>query len=54
MAPAGNKAKWLSSVNHTTKTVHHHHHRHRHHGGSQKLGGVLTFLTFSSNQFYNK
>ena len=50
MAPAGNKAKWLSSVNHTTKTVHHH----RHHGGSQKLGGVLTFLNFSSNQFYNK
>ena len=26
MAPAGNKAKHLSSVNHTTKTIHHHHH----------------------------
>ena len=28
MIPAGNKAKRLSSVNHTTKTIHdHHHHR---------------------------
>ena len=27
MVPAGNKAKRLSSVNHTTKTIHHHHHR---------------------------
>ena len=27
--PAGNKAKHLSSVNHTTKTNHHHHHHHR-------------------------
>ena len=26
MVPAGNKAKWLSSVNHTTITIHHHHH----------------------------
>ena len=26
MVPAGNKAKSLSSVNHTTKTIHHHHH----------------------------
>ena len=25
MVPAGNKAKSLSSVNHTTKTIHHHH-----------------------------
>ena len=25
MAPAGNKAKRLSSANHTTKTIHHHH-----------------------------
>ena len=31
MAPAGNKAKRLSSVNHTTKTIHHHHHYHHHH-----------------------
>ena len=26
MVPVGNKAKRLSSVNHTTKTIHHHHH----------------------------
>ena len=26
MVPAGNKAKRLSSVNYTTKTIHHHHH----------------------------
>ena len=25
MVPAGNKAKSLSLVNHTTKTIHHHH-----------------------------
>ena len=30
MVPAGNKAKRLSSVNHTTKTIHHHHHLHHH------------------------
>ena len=28
MVPAGNKAKLLSSVNHTTKTIRHHHHHH--------------------------
>ena len=28
MVPTGNKAKRLSSVNHTTKTIHHHHHHH--------------------------
>ena len=26
MVPAGNKAKRISSVNHTTKTIHHQHH----------------------------
>ena len=26
MVPAGNKARRLLSVNHTTKTIHHHHH----------------------------
>ena len=31
MAPAGNKTKRLSSVNHTTKTIHHHYHHHHHH-----------------------
>ena len=30
MVPAGNKAKRLSSANHTTKTIHHHHHHHLH------------------------
>ena len=29
MVPTGNKAKRLSSVNHTTKTIHHHHHDHQ-------------------------
>ena len=29
MVPAGNKAKRLSSVNHTTETIHHHHHPRR-------------------------
>ena len=29
MIPAGNKAKRLSSINHTTKTIHHHHHLRR-------------------------
>ena len=28
MVPAGNKGKRLSSVNHTTETIHHHHHHH--------------------------
>ena len=28
MVPAENKAKRLSSVNHTAKTIHHHHHHH--------------------------
>ena len=28
---AGNKAKHLSPVNHTTKAIHHCHHRHHHH-----------------------
>ena len=31
MVPAGNRAKYLSSVNHTTKLIHHHHHHHHHH-----------------------
>ena len=29
MVSAGNKAKSLSSVNHTTKTIYHHHHHHK-------------------------
>ena len=31
MVLVGNKVKRLSSVNHTTKTMHHHHHHHHHH-----------------------
>ena len=31
VVPAGNKAKRLSLVNHTTKTIHDHHHHHHHH-----------------------
>ena len=33
MVPAGNKAKYLSLVNHTTKKInpHQHHHHHHHH-----------------------
>ena len=30
MVPAGNKAKRLPLVNHTTKRFHHHHHYHHH------------------------
>ena len=29
MVPAGKKAKFLSSVKHTTKTIHYHHHHHQ-------------------------
>ena len=29
--PGWHKAKRLSSVNHTTKTIHHYHHHHHHH-----------------------
>ena len=31
MVSAGNKAKRLSLLNHTTKTIHHRHHYHHHH-----------------------
>ena len=31
MVPAGNKAKQLWSINHTTKTIHHHHHQQQQH-----------------------
>ena len=31
MVSAGKKAKRLSSVNYTTKTIHHHYHHHHHH-----------------------
>ena len=37
MVPAGNKAKRLSSVNHTTITIHHHHHYHQATGEINKI-----------------
>ena len=43
MDPAGNNAKYLSLVNHTTKTILHHHHHHHHHGTGRRLL-LLTFL----------
>ena len=39
MVPAGNQAKRLSSVNHTTITNHHYHHHHHH---------QLTILSFGN------
>ena len=41
MVPAGNKAKRLSSVNHTTKTIHHHHHHHLHRVHKFSLSSTL-------------
>ena len=38
MIPAGNKAKRLSSVSHTTKTNHHHHHHPAHFSFAPGLG----------------
>ena len=38
---AGNKAKRLSSVNHTTKTILHHHHHHHHHHHRPLIGQVI-------------
>ena len=37
MVLAEDKAKRLSSVNHTTKTIHHHHHHYHHHQNFEKL-----------------
>ena len=57
MVPAGNKAKHLSSINHTTKTIHHHHHNHHHHQGVvQKYPKVEFFIgsllqIFKANDF---
>ena len=41
MVPAGNKAERLSSVNHTTKTIHRHHHHHHHHQVIQPNAALL-------------
>ena len=49
MVPAGNKAKRLSSVSHTTKTLHHHHHHHHHH----ETNRAKTFQNKFSKYFLN-
>ena len=50
MAPARYKAKRLSSVNHTTKTIHHHHHHHHHHHNQ----GETPYCTYTSKQTFEK
>ena len=50
MVTAGNKAKRLSSVNHTTKTIHRHHHHHHHH--HQAVVGFGT--TYGNNKKIKK
>ena len=42
MVPAGNKTKCLSSVNHTTKTIHHHHHHHWIHSYELTINSLLS------------
>ena len=49
MIPIGNKAKCLSSVNHTTKTIHHHH---RHHHCHTHLREPLTMELSFPIQLY--
>ena len=46
MVPVGNKAKRLSSVNHTTKTIHHHHHHHHHHHQQWQQWNYLCLTLF--------
>ena len=45
MVPAGNKAKHLSSVNYTTKTIHHHHQQQQHIILQTKVSQPLTKLS---------
>ena len=45
MVPAGNKAKRLSSINHTTKTIHHHHHQKALIKILKKILSVIVLLT---------
>ena len=54
MVPAGNKAKRLLSVKHTTKAIHHH--RHKMHKSAYKgVGGTphvhVCYCTISSQVF---
>ena len=54
MVTAGNKAKRLSSVNHTTKTTHHHHHHHhhlRHHHYFSDYDEVKVQIRFKNKDF---
>ena len=51
MVPAENKAKRLSSVNHTARTIHHHHHHH-HHQGSLKDKILDPFNTKSDAKIF--
>ena len=51
MVPAGIKAKRLSTVNHTSKTIYHHHHHHHHHhhyGWKHSLQIIKLFQIFCS------
>ena len=51
----------LSSVNHTTKTIHHqHHHHHRHHNriiykseNLNRINGLFVILNLESNKYIN-
>ena len=45
MVPAGNTAKRLSSVNHSTKTIHHHHHQKALIKILKKILSVIVLLT---------
>ena len=52
MVPAGNKVKHLSSVNHTTKTIHHHHHGHEyfsHHSGGTGRNVIIFGVDMNSS-----
>ena len=51
MVLAGNKAKQLSLVNHTTNTIYHHHH-HRHHEESEYFSNLsMCSFVFVSADF---
>ena len=56
MVPAGNKAKRLSLVNHTTETIHHRHHR----GAPQNMSNIKysatkeTAIAFCNGSNYNQ
>ena len=49
MVPAENKAKHLSSVNHSAKIIHHHHHQQQQQQHHHFLGGILFQLNLFSS-----